>query len=102
VVDDAGALVGIVTRHDVMNGVPDTTNVDDLAEPEVITIGPRDTVAAALQRMLEEGVDHLPVVEDGRLVGICTRSDVLRTRRNVIALEQAQHGWLERLRTGEA
>jgi H+/Cl- antiporter ClcA len=101
VVDADGGLVGIVSRRDLINGVPDDMTLEDLAEPEVITVGSRDTVAVALQRMLEEGVDHLPVVDDGRLVGICTRTDVLHTRLDVIAHEQSQHGWLGRLRPGE-
>jgi predicted transcriptional regulator len=42
--------------------------------------------------MLEEGVDHLPVVEDGRVVGMCTRTDVLHTRRAVIEQDQTQQG----------
>jgi signal-transduction protein with cAMP-binding, CBS, and nucleotidyltransferase domain len=48
--------------------------------------------------MLEEDVDHLPVVDGARLVGMCTRTDVLHTRRHVIEHEQAQHGWLDRRR----
>ena len=58
-------------------------------------------MATALQRMLEEGVDHLPVVDGGRLVGMCTRTDVLHTRRKVIEHERAQGGWVDRLRAGE-
>jgi CBS domain-containing protein len=94
-------LTGIVTRRDVRNGLADDAGPDEVVEPEVVTVAPEDTVAAALQRMLEENVDHLPVVEDGRVVGMCTRADVLHTRRDQIEHERAQHGWLERLRTGE-
>ena len=65
-------------------------------------MSPTDTVADALQRMIEEQVDHLPVVDGDRLVGMCTRTDVLHTRRRVIEHEQAQQGWLKRLRAGEA
>jgi CBS-domain-containing membrane protein len=38
-------------------------------------------------------VEHLPVVADGRLVGICTRTDLLRTRLEQIELERSQPGW---------
>ncbi len=48
---------------------------------------------AALRTMLGEHVEHLPVVEDGRLVGICTRTDVLSARRTQIEHERRQPGW---------
>jgi CBS domain-containing protein len=44
--------------------------------------------------MLEEGVDHVPVLDDGRLVGICTRTDVLSARRPQLALDRREPGWL--------
>jgi len=47
----------------------------------VVTVSPQDSAAEALHRMLDEDVEHLPVVDDGRLVGICTRTDVLKARR---------------------
>jgi CBS domain-containing protein len=98
VVDPAGDLVGIVTRRDLVNGIASGLPLEDITEPEVICASPTDTVAGALQLMLEEDVDHLPVVDGARLVGMCTRTDVLHTRRHVIEHEQAQHGWLDRRR----
>lgn len=102
VVDPRRRLVGIVSRRDLVNGLANGSPLADIVEPEVVTTAPDEMVADALARMLEEGVDHLPVVEDGRLVGMCTRTDVLHTRRQVLEHEEPQHGWLERLRTGEA
>ncbi len=42
------------------------------------TIGPRRPVSAAARLMLEKGINRLPVVEDGKLVGIVTRADLVR------------------------
>jgi len=43
--------------------------------------------------MVEEGVEHVPVVDaDGRLVGIVTRTDLLEVRRRQLALERPQPG----------
>jgi CBS domain-containing protein len=43
-----------------------------------ITIAPHRTLAAAAQLLLEHGIDRLPVVRSGRLVGIVTRADLVR------------------------
>ena len=51
--------------------------------------------------MLDEAVDHLPVVDDGRLVGICTRTDLLRARHRALAAERPEPGWISRVRLGE-
>src|SRR5262249_20212947 len=56
-------------------------------------VTPEDTVFRALQWMLEEEVEHLPVIAGGKLVGICTRTDVLRTRRRQLESERREPGW---------
>ena len=54
---------------------------------------PDDLAVTALQRMLEEAVEHLPVLEAGCLVGMCTRTDLLRIRAKQFELEEHQVGW---------
>ncbi|HEX2193279.1 MAG TPA: CBS domain-containing protein [Acidimicrobiales bacterium] len=53
-----------------------------LGSRDVVTVGPRDTALDALHVMIDEEVEHVPVVEGGRLVGICTRTDLLKVRRS--------------------
>ena len=49
--------------------------------------------------MLEEEIEHVPVVDGGRMVGICTRSDILRARRRQFTHDVLEPGWrLSRLR----
>jgi CBS-domain-containing membrane protein len=49
--------------------------------------------------MLDEEVDHVPVVNGhGQLVGICTRTDLLRARHRLGAADEVQPGWIARLR----
>ena len=43
-----------------------------------VTIEAHRPVSVAAKRMIERGVNRLPVVEDGRLVGIVTRADLVR------------------------
>jgi chloride channel protein, CIC family len=93
---DDGRCVGIVARGDLLRaraGLPSDAPVTEIASADVVTVGPRDLLFSALERMLAEGVEHLPVIEDGRLVGICTRTDVLRARQRQLEHERPQPGW---------
>ena len=47
--------------------------------------------------MLEEEVDHLPVLEDGRLIGIVTRTDILGVRRRGLEHDRPQAGAASKL-----
>ncbi len=104
VVDAAGRCTAIVAREDLLieDHDPDAP-VSELASHEVIEVGPEDTVLEALEVILREEVGHLPVVDDGRLVGLLTRTDVLQARSRQLELEERQPGfrlrvWRSRLR----
>ncbi|MCC7076858.1 MAG: chloride channel protein [Acidimicrobiia bacterium] len=78
--------VGMISRSDLVDldsedGVDtESGSVLDIASTDIVTISPTATVRDAQERMLLESVDHLPVVDDeGELVGMCTRTDILRT-----------------------
>ncbi len=92
VVDAAGACVGIVARADLFRE-PDDALVAAASSRDVVSVTPSDTVLDALEVMLEESVDHLPVLDDGRLVGIITRTDVLGARRRQFLSERLEPGW---------
>ena len=50
--------------------------VQDVMSTEVVTIGPRQTLAEVHRIMNAEGVRHLPVVEGGQLLGLLTQRDL--------------------------
>ena len=99
VVDEDGTLLGVVSGSDLtcheeepprlaaLLGRTARTHVRksrgrtarDLMTSPVRTIAPTASVCEALAEMGRAGVGRLVVVEDGRMVGILTRSDVLRT-----------------------
>ena len=56
-------------------------------------VGSMGTVGDALDRILQEEVEHLPVIDNNHLVGICTRTDIMRARRAQWQNEQTQPGW---------
>jgi tRNA nucleotidyltransferase (CCA-adding enzyme) len=78
---EGGRLVGIVSRRDVAEAEKhdklDRTVASRMTR-EVITITPDTPLEEALGKMETSDVGRLPVIEDGRLLGILTRSDVLR------------------------
>jgi tRNA nucleotidyltransferase (CCA-adding enzyme) len=75
-----GRLVGIVSRRDVERARRDgrlALPVSSCMSQELVTASPDETLEIALTRMTEADVGRLPVLCQGRLVGIVTRSDVL-------------------------
>lgn len=59
-------------------------NVGDLMRRRFDSIGPGAPVAEAVRTMLLTGQEALPVVEDGRLVGILSETDCLRRLRTLL------------------
>lgn len=94
VLEPDGACVGIVSRSDLLaTNCSDEALVLAVASRDVVTVRPDASVLDALRRIVEGGFEHLPVVADGRLVGICTRTDILRARRRQLEDERPQPGW---------
>lgn len=71
-----GQIVGIITRKDLLRK-PDETQLGLLMTPDPITIGPDATIADAARVMIRHGIRRLPVVEDRRLVGLLSVSDLI-------------------------
>src|SRR5437667_8059529 len=91
VLDLAGHLVGMVGENDLLGHrvgtwpgpVPAeegtaTQTVAEVTNKDPVTAAPDDDVAEVTALMLDRGVGSVPVVEDGSLVGIVSRRDVLR------------------------
>ncbi len=84
-----GVLVGIVTLKDVINANGDEI-VERVMSRRIVTISPDENAFKALKIMSEKGIGRLPVVENGRLVGIVSRSDVVRVLEIIEALEASR------------
>jgi Zn-dependent protease/CBS domain-containing protein len=77
---DAGHPVGMVTLSDAeaVDAVErEAYTVADVMSDDLVTVAPTDAVVDALDRMREDGVGRLLVVEDGELVGLISRTDVM-------------------------
>ena len=85
VCSDDGQLKGIVTDRDVVlrciatENDPETTPVREIMSRSVLTVSPTDDVREAARQMSVGQVRRLPVVQDGRLVGMLSLGDMART-----------------------
>ena len=83
ILDEDGSLVGIVTEMDLLSALRDgksleTTPVDEIMTRDVVTVdvdAPLEEIMAALE---SERILRVPVMEDGTMVGIVSRPDLLR------------------------
>jgi CBS domain-containing protein len=75
-------VVGIVTDRDIVvravaQGVdPQTLTIGDVASSDLVTVEPDDDLDEALAQMARHRIRRLPVVENGRLVGVVAQADV--------------------------
>jgi CBS domain-containing protein len=84
VVVENNRLAGIFTERDVLRRVvgtrldPETVRVADVMTSDLITITPETTVEETMILFAEKRCRHLPVIADGRLIGLISIGDVSR------------------------
>ena len=84
VVLDGARLVGIFTERDVLRRIvgagldPRRALVADVMTANLITITPEATIGAAMNLFTEKRCRHLPVVSEGRLLGVMSIGDITR------------------------
>jgi CBS domain-containing protein len=83
-VSERGRLLGVITRKTLVREVvakgrdPRTTLLGEIAEPPNAIVDPELPLAAAFAFLEERDLERVPVVEQGRLVGVLSRSSVRR------------------------
>jgi acetoin utilization protein AcuB len=85
-----GQLVGIITDRDIREhvGLLDRTDVKAAMSKKPITVTPATTVEAGAQILLKRKIGGLPVVENSRLVGMITTSDILQAFLDVMGASE--------------
>ena len=86
------AVVGVFSERDVIYGLKDgaailARSVGEVMTAPVQTVSPSDAVLAALSLMTKRRLRHLPVVADGRVVGIVSIGDLVKYRIDKIEAE---------------
>jgi CBS domain-containing protein len=92
-------LAGIFSERDYTRKVilrgrsSDTTRVEEIMTPQVVVVSPRSKTRECMALMTEKGIRHLPVVDEGRVIGMISIRDIVG---DIIAdqdftIEQLEH-----------
>jgi CBS domain-containing protein len=98
VVLEGGKIAGMFTERDyarklVLHGkFSRDTQVRDVMTEAVVTVGPKQTIAECMRIMTSKRFRHLPVVDEGSMIGLISIGDVVRS---IITDQQATIGQLE-------
>jgi CBS domain-containing protein len=81
VIDDDCTPIGILTSTDFIEVVSAGQSgaeltVSEYMTTEIVTAPPEISVTQAAAEMVEHGISHLPIIEDGTVVGIVTSTDI--------------------------
>ncbi len=93
---DGRTIEGIVTERDVVRALPARgaalldEPVSAVMTPEVRTCVPTASVHDLARTMTDHRIRHVPVVEDGRMIGIVSIGDVVKARLDELEQERAQ------------
>ncbi|MGM1062112.1 CBS domain-containing protein [Saccharothrix sp. Mg75] len=96
VVTGPEGIAGIVSERDVVRGLHDRGGellgaaVSEIMTSEVLTCAPSDPVDSLTVLMTERRVRHVPVLDGGRLVGIVSIGDVVKSRIDQLQTDHDQ------------
>lgn len=82
-----GKLRGIVTDRDIVlrcvaaESPPEQTRVREIMSRNVVTVSPEDDLREASKRMAADQIRRLPVVEEGRVIGMLSLGDLAKTQQ---------------------
>ncbi|TNF63656.1 MAG: CBS domain-containing protein [Rhodobacteraceae bacterium] len=92
--DDGETALGILSERDIVRelarsgGACLTRDVDDYMTRKLVTCDTQMSADKVLSMMTEGRFRHMPVVENGRMVGLITLGDVVKARLTELAMEK--------------
>lgn len=103
-VTEKGTLVGIITKEDILAASPsvvdfmnaeeikanmEQTTVQSIMAEDPYTVDANDPVEKAARIMKEKKIGGLPVLDDGKLVGMITETDIFRLFVQMLGIEES-------------
>ncbi|KAA1373683.1 CBS domain-containing protein [Aeromicrobium fastidiosum] len=93
--DDGTSMLGIVSERDIVRKLRDVDDarsrpVSDIMTTDVRVCSPDDSFGALMAVMTEHRVRHVPVLDDGRLVGVLSIGDAVKHRMEQLEFERDQ------------
>jgi len=87
VVDEASQLMGIISERDIIRAAARLENalsrsVSEVMTKEIIIGLPNDDLIAVVHAMTEKRFRHLPIMEQGEMVGIISMGDIVKSQRD--------------------
>ena len=95
VTGDDGALAGIISERDIVRAIPEYGGelfdlaVGRLMTHPVVTCSPKGRVHQIMKTMTAKHFRHMPVLEDGKLIGMISIGDVVKSRVDELEDEEA-------------
>lgn len=93
IVGNGDDLIGIITERDILRATAlldeplETIPVESRMTTQLYTANPDDDLELVMGMMTTHRVRHLPVMEDGRLVGIVSIGDVVKAHHDRLCME---------------
>ncbi len=90
-----GALTGIISERDIVRAIPEygadvlSLSVELLMTHPVVTCGPDARVHEIMRKMTDRHFRHMPVLENGKLIGMISIGDVVKSRLDELESEGA-------------
>jgi len=83
IIDDEERVIGVVTEHDLLNKVREGEDLEiltaeNIMENNPVTVDASQPLSDVLDIMLDHGILRIPITDELRLVGVISRSDILR------------------------
>jgi len=89
VIDDSGSLAGIVSEKDLLVCLDflgwekgKTTVISNFMSKGVISFSEESPVKEIMQELVRRNIKRVPIVKEGRIVGIVSRRDILKAMQN--------------------
>ena len=93
VVTDGARVLGVVSERNILKAISDggvsilNAPVGHLVTDRLVTISPQETTRRVMQLMTHSRIRHLPVLENGQLVGIVSVGDIVKYRLEELEME---------------